>query len=57
MCVNTALLSLPLSQTTVPRPGDCQSNGDGGRGVFEPVLNPVVVAKQPDLTLEMSAGE
>lgn len=57
VCKYSPSLSLPISQTAVPRPGDCRSNGDGGRGVFEPVLNPVVVAKQPDLTLEMSVGE
>ncbi|KAM6370387.1 uncharacterized protein J5M81_013949 [Pluvialis apricaria] len=37
------------------RTGCCWSDGDGGRSISEPVPNPAVVAKQPDLMLEMSA--
>lgn len=50
MEVCTALVSPSLS-------GCCRSRADRGHRTFELVLNPAVVAKQPDLTLEMSASE
>lgn len=49
--------SLPLSQAAGQRTGCCWSDGDSGRSMSEPVPNPAVVAKQPDLMLEMSASE